>query len=268
MSEWHTSGGLNIPTVGERMTFYGVSTVPHVRIDGLYSVVGASSCTSAAAAYRARINQRLSETGGVAPVRIGGFHSVGATTLTMSVTCTLEDAVTLFSPCVYLFILESDVVHQGVTYQHIVRAEYHEDVSLPSQGSFATVTHDFPLGAWNTESLECVAFIQKMTGDKDMYNSARILWPADFEFAWERPFASVPQGNGTAQFDGVLTNITEDPDVLTLTLDNVFASPAEFIVEGEAACHSTPSVINLAPQKDVEVHVRIYTDCAILTCGT
>jgi len=246
--------------VGERTSFYSVSGVPHVRIDGLYSVIGASSCTSAAAAYRAYINQRLSETGGVAPVRIEGFHSIGATTITMSVTCTLEDAVTLESPRVYLVILEDDVLHQGTVYDHIVRAEYHQDVSLPSQGSQVTVTHEFPLGSWSIDNLGYIAFIQKMTGNKEMYNAARIPRPADFEFAWETPFVSVPEGNGTAQFTGQLTSIVEVPDVLTLTLDNTFGWPAEFRVEGEAGYHTTPSVINLASHESVKVYLRVHTD--------
>ncbi len=260
MSDWHTSGGLNIPTVGQRTSFYGVSGVPHVRIDGLYSSVGASSCVSAAASYRNLINQRLNTTGGLAPVRVEGFYSLGTTTLTMSVTCTLEDAVTLLSPRVYLVILEDDVLHQGTVYDHIVRAEYHQDVSLPTQGSAVAVTHEFPLGVWNTDNLECVAFIQKMTGDKEMYNSARIELPTDFEFTWDVPFVSVPRGNGTAEFTGQLTNICEESDVLTLTLDNTFGWNAEFMVEGEAAYHSTPSMINLSPQASVEVYLRVSTN--------
>ncbi len=266
MAEWHTSGGLNIPTVGERMTFYNVSGVPHVRIDGLYSSVGAGSCSGAAASYRGLINQRLTATSGLAPVRVEGFHSVGTTTLSMSVTCTLEDAVTLLSPRVYLIVLEDDVLFQGRVYDHIVRAEFHQDVSLPTQGSSVTVAHDFPLGAWNTNNLSCVAFLQKMTGDKEIYNSARIGHPADFEFAWEAPFVSVPQGSGTAQFRGELVNITAQSDVLTLSLDNTFDWPAEFMVEGEAGYHSTPSVITLTSQEDVQVHVRVHTDSEV-RCG-
>ncbi len=261
MSEWHTSGGLNIPTVSQRTSFYGVSGVPHVQIDGVYSQVGsAGSCSADAARYRTSINQRLAATGGLAPVRVEGFYSVGAATLTVSATFTLEDAITLQSPRVYLVVQENNLLYQGTVFQHIVRAEYHQDVSLPTQGSQVTVEHDFPLGAWNLDNLDCVAFIQKMTGDKGMYNAARVELPADFEFAWEVPFVSVPQGNGIAEFSGQLTNISEESDVLTLTLDNTFDWTAEFMVQGEAAYHSTPSVINLAPQEGVEVYVRVQTD--------
>lgn len=264
MSDWHTSGGLNISTVSQRTSFYGVSGVPHVRIDGLYSVVGAGSCVSAAAEYRSRVNSRLSATGGMAPVEIEGYHSIGTTTLTMSVTATLDDAVTLQSPRMYLVILEDNVLHQGVTYQHIVRAEYHEDITLPAQGSVDTITHDFTLGAgWNVHNLECVAFVQKMTGDKEMYNAARIPMPLDFEFALEAPLVSVPQGNGTAQFTGQLTNVSAESDQLTLSLDNTFNWPAEFMVEGEAGYHTTPSVVDLDSEEGVLVHVRVQTNAEV-----
>jgi len=259
VSDWHTSGGLNIPTVGQRTSFYGVSGIPHVRIDGKYAAVGASSCTSAAATYRNYINTRLNETGGLAPVQVEGVYGVDAGNLTMQVMCTLVDAVTLQSPRVYLVVLEDDVLHQGVTYQHIVRAEYHQDVSLPTQGSSVMVSSVFPVGpTWNVDNIECVAFIQKMTGDKEMYNSAHI--PLFFVLAWEQTLVSVPQGNGLAEFTGLLTNTSDDPDQLTLTLDNTFGWPAEFMVEGEAGYHTSPSIISLNPQDAVEVYMRVQTD--------
>ncbi len=264
MSEWHTSGGLNIPTVGQRTSFYGVSGVPHVRIDGKYSQVGAGSCSGAAAAYRNLINTRLNETGGLAPVKVEGVYGTDPSNITMQVTCTLVDAVTLQSPRVYLVVLENNVFHQGTTYHHIVRAEYHQDVSLPTQGSSVTVSSTFPIGGtWNVDNIECVAFIQKMTGDKEMYNSARIPLPADFEFAWDQTLVSVPQGNGLAEFTGLLTNISDDPDQLTLTLDNTFGWPAEFMVEGEAGYHTTPSIISLSSQEDVQVFMRVHTDTQV-----
>ncbi len=260
VAEWHTSGGLNIPTVGQRTSFYGVSGVPHVRIDGKYSVIGASSCTGAAANYRNMINTRLSETGGLSPVDITAVHSVSATGVWVSATFTLVDPVTLVSPSAYLMVLEDDVLHLGTVYDHIVRAEYHEPVILTNPGDHVTVETTFPIQGWNVDNIQCVVFLQKMTGDKEMYNARKAPMVSDFRFAWEASIISIPARNGTAAFEGTLTNISDGSDQLTLTLDNTFGWPAEFMVTGEAGYHTTPSTIALDPQEQVGIYLRVHTD--------
>ncbi len=261
MAEWHTSGAFAVPTVNQRTSFYNVSGVPHVRIDGKYAAIGAGSCSAAASTYRNYINTRLTETGGVAPVAIEGVHSVGASDITMTVTFTLDDPVTLLSPRAYLLILESNIPYGSDTYNHIVRAEHHEDITaLVNPGDQATVEYSFPISGWNLDEIQCVAFLQKMTGDKEMYNAANIPVVADFEFAWDQSIISLPNASGTAMFEGTLTNISEASDDLTLTLDNTFGWPAEFKVEGEAGYHTTPSQITLGAQEAVQVYLRVETD--------
>ncbi len=261
VAEWHTSGGLNIPYVSTRASWYNVSGVPHVRIDGKYAAVGAGSCSGAAATYRNYINARLAETGGVAPVAIEGVHSTSQTSVSAEVTITLDDPVTLLNPTAFIFLTEDDVLHLGQVYNHIVRAEHHQSISLTNPGDQVVINVDFPmLAAYDIENLNVLACVQKMTGDKEMYNAANIPLVADFEFAWDPNIASVPQGTGTAEFEGTLTNISDGADNLTIDLDNTFGWIAEFMVEGEAGFHTTPSVINLATQEQVQVYMRVHTD--------
>lgn len=263
MAEWHTSQGLEIPSVGQRTSFYGVSGVPHVRIDGKYSSVGASSCTGAAAAYRSYINTRLSETGGQAPVSIEGVYSIEAGGVWMSVTFTLEDAVTLVSPSAWLMVQEDDLLHMGTVYDHIVRAELHQAVTLTNPGDHVTIEATFPIAGWNVDNLRCTAFLQKMAGDKEIYNATHIPMSSDFRFAWASAIVSLPAGNGVAEFEGLLTNVSDVPDDLTLTLDNAFGWPAEFMVAGEAGYHTTPSMVSLAADEQVEVYLRVQTNAEL-----
>ncbi len=153
VAQWHYAGDLSIPAHEQRFDFYNVSAVPHVRIDGKYSVISAESCSIAAAVYRNWINTRLTETGGVSPVAIDGACGVTPSTLQMSVSFRLDDPVTLQSPSAYLWILESDISY-----------------AVNIQADFAIQ------GDWNLDNIECVACLQNMssTGNKEMYNGARI----------------------------------------------------------------------------------------------
>lgn len=264
VAEWHTSGEFCIPGGLERASFYNVSGVPHVCIDGKYSAIGAGSCSGAAGEYRWYINQRLSETGGVAPVAIDGMYVIGATEVSVTATFTLDDAVTLLSPTAYILILEDSLVYLGDEYNHIVRAEHHEPVSLVNPGDDVTIEAVFEMGsAWNPDNLKIVAFLQKMEGDQEIYNSAPISPMADFTFAFSVPLLSVPQGSGTAEFTGILVNTSGNADEITCTLDNTFGWPAEFKIEGEAGFHTTPSIIGLESGEMVDVYLRVYTDAEL-----
>lgn len=254
-------GPLSIPFCSQRWSLYGGYYVPRVQFDGIYFRIGASSCSSAAAAYRSLINLRLNETGGLAPVAIEGAYAYDASTVSLEATFTLDDPVILTSPKAFLVILEDDVYSAGRTYHHVARAAYDEYVTLQNQGDFVTVSISFPRDpAWNVDKIECVAFIQKMTGDKEVYASARLPMVADFEFAFDPPFASVPQGNGTAELEGTLVNISEQSDNLTLSLSNTFGWYAEFKVEGEENFHTTPVVVGLDPAEELQVYLRVTTD--------
>ncbi len=178
----------------------------------------------------------------------------------MTVRFRLEDPVTLLNPRVCLIVLEDDP--QGTTYKHINRGVYQQYVTLTNPGDESVVTHEFtPLGGdyWNLENIECVALIQSQS-TKEVYQAGRLPLKPDFEFAWDSPILSIPQGNGTAQFEGTLLNSGEETDHFTLELDNTFGWPTEFMVEGEGGYHTTPSSVALNPAEAVQIYMQVITD--------
>ncbi len=261
VADCHVSDVFEVPWTAQKGNFYGVSGIPHTRIDGKYSVIGASSCPGAAAAFRNYINQRLNETGGVSPVSIDGFFAYNEATLTMTATFELEDPVTLVSPKAQLLVLEDGILYSGDTYNYVVRAGYSESITLENVGDQVVVTHEFTIDPlWNMDNVHCFAFLQKYSGDKEIYQGGRLPLVADFSGAFVPPVASVPEGNGTATLEGFVTNISEATDNLTISLYNTFGWDEVFKVEGDSDFHTDPSLATLAPGDTIKVWIRVTTD--------
>lgn len=260
---------MNIPFYSSnRRSLYGVSGVPHVQIDGVYPVVGASSCSGAASQYRSYINLRLNACNSESPILIEGAYSqtdpppVSAANLSMTVTFTVTDPATLNNPAAYLLVVEDGIAYGGTTYNKIARAAHFEYVSLANQGDFVTITHDFPgsIEYQNRANLKCVAWLQSMSGNHEIYQAASIPMVADFQFAFEPAVGSVPNGNGTCEFSGTLVNISEASDDLTVSLNNTFGWDAEFKLEGEQTWHIDPSMVSLGASEETTIYMRVHTD--------
>ncbi len=245
-----------------RFTYYNVTGTPTVVFDGIDRVVGAGSCSSAASAYRVKINQRLNNTGGLSPVDIDGVYSSSPTTVSMNATFTKLDAVTLQNPRAYLLVLEDHLLYGGTDYVHITRAAYEQAVTLTNVGDEVTVSYDFAVTGWNLENIDCIAFLQS-NATKEVYQSARLPMVADFNAGFSPSMASVPEGNGVAQFQGSVTNITDASDQLTFSLNNTWGWAAEFRVEGDAGYHTTPVTKTVGPGQTLDMDVRVTTDAAI-----
>ncbi|MBD3334920.1 MAG: hypothetical protein GF355_05340, partial [Candidatus Eisenbacteria bacterium] len=59
-----------------RSIWYNVGGLPHVRLDGTRTILGATSCYNAYLAYRNAYLERMSETGGTSPVEIRDAYLV------------------------------------------------------------------------------------------------------------------------------------------------------------------------------------------------
>ena len=245
-----------------RSGLYGVTGTPTVWFDGVSSVVGAGSCSGAASSYRVRINNRLSQTGGVSPVSIEGTISYDPTTVTLSATFTKLDAVALSNTQAFLMINESHLYNGGNEFNHVTRAVYQQGVTLNNVGDFVVVSHDFTISGWNMDNVECSAWLQNMT-TKEIYQSARLPRLEDFAVAFDAVRGSVPDGNGTEQFHGVVTNTSDVNDQLTFSLNNTWGWSAEFKVQGDAGFHTDPVTKPLAPGATLEVWVRVTTDASV-----
>jgi hypothetical protein len=264
VGEMHVGGDLwEIPFTTERGSFYGVSPIPDVRIDGSRSSIGAGSCGGAASAYRNLINARLNETGGVSPVGISGIYSDDGTTISLSATFEKLDPVTLSNTQAFLLVMEDHLFYSGTEYNHVVRKGQRQAVTLTNVGDEAVVNASWPITGWNMNNIDCVAFLQNYGGNREIYQAARLPRVADFTVAFDQGLRSVPDGNGTVEFHGIVTNIGTAGDQLTFSLNNTWGWTAQFKMEGEAGFHSTPVTLPFAPGADLEVWVRVTTDASV-----
>ncbi len=176
IAENHTVDIWEIPWTLERRLWYGVPGSPTVRFDGLYASVGAPSCSSATVAYRALITQRLAETDGLSPVQIAGSYGCDEEAVEVHARFELVDSLQLESPRAFVLVLEDDLLYGETLYDYITRAAYEQDVALDQAGDTVNVTTRFVIDPdWDADHLRCIAFLQKMTGDREVYQTAQLL---------------------------------------------------------------------------------------------
>jgi hypothetical protein len=262
VGDYHIGDAWQIPYIQTRWSYYSGSGTPTVVFDGLQQVIGAGSCSSAASAYRTKIQQRLTQTNNVSPIGIDGIFSFDESTVSLTANFAKLDAVTLSNMRAYLLVLEDHLISGPYEYNHVVRAEYDQAVTLTNVGDNVTVNASFPLGSWNTSNLDCICFIQN-TATKEVYQAGRLPRVQDYAVAFDAVLASVPAGNGTASFHGFVTNTGTVNDQLTFSLNNTWGWPAEFMVAGDAGYHSTPVTKPIAVGGALEVWVRVTTDAAL-----
>jgi hypothetical protein len=262
VADHHLGDSWSIPWTNSRDGYYGVTGTPTVWFDGWQSVVGAGSCSGAASSYRTKINTRLANTGGVSPVGIEGLMNSDATTLSLTATFEKLDPVTLSNLKAYLIVTENHLFYGGNEYNHVTRAVHEQNVTLTNVGDQVVVSHDFVIGAWNMDNVECSAWLQN-NSTREIYQSARLPRPQDFRVEFDSRVGSAPDGNGTVEFHGLVTNISTVNDQLTFSLNNTWGWTAQFKMEGEANFHSTPVTLPVAPGQDLEVWVRVTTDASV-----
>lgn len=262
----HTSGPLHNPGALDRRNVYGnVGGVPDVRIDGKYTVVGGGDgCYNRYQAYRTRFMTRMNETAWTSPVSIEGLITMGESTITITATYELLDPVSL-PPVRGSFILYEDDVYYSpsVRFDAMTRHTYNQTVTLSQVGDTQVLETTFAINpAWNLEELHAVAILQETTGGtgvRPVVQGARMDAVRDFSITFDRPIASVPAGNGSALFQGMIENIGLVPDLVTIEISQDFGWPADFQVAGDPIWH-TSYVLSLDPEEVAEFTVRVQTD--------
>ncbi len=259
----HTSQQFSHADAVARASWYGVSGVPDVRIDGKYAVVGASNCNSSYTTYRSRYMTRMGEVSNVSPVEIEGVWSISGNTGTITVTYRLVDPVAQTGVQATVFIMEDDCYYNPSTsFDNITRVIKNEPVTtLVNQGDEVTVVKTFPVNAgWDQAQLWAAAVLQKTSGTKEIIQGAKIPYLTDFTVNIPRRVASVPSRSGYAYFEGTITNDTASPDVMTLSFDNGFGWPCEFQVEGDPNWYSSATAFNFGGLEGKGIALRILTD--------
>ncbi len=174
--EHHVDDVLEIPWTAIRSSWYWASSKPHVRIDGKYMKMGATSCPAAAGYYRDLIEQRLSETEELSPIQVGGSYWFEGDSLKVIASFTLLDEVTLVDLQAHVIITEDDVWESGVHLDHLTRAAQSRDITLTQVGETADAPASFYFDPiWNPNRLHCVVCLQRMgyeNADKEIYQTA------------------------------------------------------------------------------------------------
>ena len=155
---------------------YGGGGIPQVRFDGSLLQSGASSCNGAANNYRNLIQQRLTATNSLSPLKIEGTFEVVGDDVMVTTTATLVDPVMLSDLRFTVLVLEDDVLETGNTFNHVTRAAFDQDITLASQDDFVTVEPSFSNpGDWDMDNVSVIAFVQRMSGDYEIHQTAVLL---------------------------------------------------------------------------------------------
>lgn len=256
--ECHVDDVYATPETEARATWYGVSGIPDVRIDGKSQVTGASSCVSAYNNYRSRINQHLAENGGESEIGITGSYLIDGGNIIASCNFEQLDPGTFTNLRATILVYENEV--DG--YPHVVRDIYDESITLTGVGDNETVNATIPLDpGWFPEGLVVVAYVQTTSGVKEIYQGYDVPMLLDFTCPFDQLVRSVPNGDGVATFTATLTNVGDASDTFTLSRGDLMGSwPMEFVVCGDSNPHTDPVEVILGAAETCDIEVRVYTD--------
>jgi hypothetical protein len=194
------------PQTIARAAWYDVYAVPQVRIDGKYVEVGAGSCASAYDAYQAKVSQRLAETGGQSPIEISGGYEEREGSLYAYGVFRLVDPVALSDLRTTILVYEDSVYATGECFydslfNRVTRVIKDETIVLSGVGDEEVVGTCIPIDpSWNPARLRVVAYVQRTTADKEIYQAGflpqeatavappRLLPVTGIESAWPNPF--------------------------------------------------------------------------------
>jgi flagellar hook capping protein FlgD len=251
-----------------RAPIFNVSGVPHTVIDGITHYGGGGG--TAQGQHDRFLPGILARMPIPSPVNISGIFAVGQSTVDVMATITLLDDVTLINPRVTIFCASGTVLGHDVpsqTYHRLVRDGYMEEITLVGQGSQVGITHSFPMDpSWDPEDMRMFVNVSKGVSGitVESYQTAELFIIPDFDLVFTKYFASVPEGNDYAEYQGTITNVGDVDDTITLSIDNDTGWTAEFMIEGEAAFHTSPSTIPFTVGEELEISVRVMTDGTLI----
>jgi hypothetical protein len=263
---------MTLPVTTARANWYGVTGYPTVKLDGLMTEIGGeqmpAGCPLMEGIYRTDINTRIANTGGMSPIEItGSFDFAGGNSIVMNAKAKLVDPVTLTSLRATLLIYEDNVTwccgYGGTSlWQHNTRAIYDQSITLASAGDSVNVSATVALNpAWNTDELHVVAYVQKTSGTKEIYQGAMLNRISGFTMVCARSVASVPSGNGAAFFNATLTNTGTVTDTFTVDPAVDFGTwPTEYFIGSDPTLHTGATDVTLGPAEATDIVIRVRTD--------
>jgi len=261
----HTSQYFSNQYTTARATWYGVSGVPDVYFDGGAHVVGGGSGSGACLAmyqtYLPIYTSIMNECGGMSPVGIEGTFTINGLTATLTATFVLVEPVDVGTVRAAFFLSEDGLVYSSQTWNHITRViEYANVTGLNEVGDEVTVVKQITLNsAWVPANLNAAVALESPTNPKGMVQASAL--PAELDYSLSLPvrLASLPAGNGEAEFAGSLWNLSDVADEFTVTAMTESGWTAEFQVEGDPAWYSSHAT-TLAADEFKGLTLRVHTD--------
>ncbi len=228
--------------------------------------MGASSCQSAEDSYRAAVQSRLDETGGLSPVEIDGDFVFGSDAVSITATYRLIDAVNLDHLRATLLVYENGVhgpadPYGTSIYDGVTRMIYDQSITLASMGDSVAVSTTVPIAAgWVADSLHFVAYLQQ-TQTKEMIQAANLPSIPDYSVSFDHWRRSVPRGYGVAVFPATLTNVSRYLETLTLEPGAPFGGwTVDYLIGDDPDPHTGATDVVMGPNETLRLAVRVHTD--------
>ncbi|MBD3161976.1 MAG: hypothetical protein GF346_06765 [Candidatus Eisenbacteria bacterium] len=258
--EYHIAHEFATSETVARANWYGISGAPTVRIDGKDQVTGASDCDQTSAAYRALIQDRLDETGGITPVEIEGEFLPLETEISASAIFRLVDPADLAPHRATILFYEDDVVWDGRHWQEVVRKIHDETVTLENVGDEVLVETTVPVDpSWNVRNIHAVAYLQETTDSKQIHQGALLPF-ADFDLQPETEIVSLLEGSDEAIYTGQIINQGGEPGLFEVDLAEFPGDwPTEFFLCGSGPFVG-PTQLEIEAGETCNYEVHVATD--------
>ncbi|MCC7143900.1 MAG: T9SS type A sorting domain-containing protein [Candidatus Eisenbacteria bacterium] len=260
-----TSDPFKTTETQNRATRYGVSGIPHVVLDGLIDEIGADVCPNQANTYRNHLNNRLAVNGGISKVSITGGMEIVGNLVTVTANFKLEDPASYTAHQGTLFLYEDDITWccgfgSEDHWDFATRMVRSTPVSLTTVGQVVTVQQTWDLTTavgvpCNPANLYPVAIFETVAGTQEVIQATDFV---TVQTSLPERIASVPNGNGVANFTVYVKNLGLNADVFDLNVSG-FPWTTDFQVQGDPNYYTSKSeAINGGEEKAVTI--RVQTD--------
>jgi thiol-disulfide isomerase/thioredoxin len=273
---YHVSDAFSIPEVSARSSYYGVSGVPSVFFDGIFSEVGGVHTGTMFPFYINKFSQRIDDP---SPIDIDLTCTYDSDSNTGVVTAKITNfSGDTIDGVIHFVIVEDDIDYywQGMDKLNFVARDMLPDasgetVSLPPGDSLIT-SRDFTISSnWNEDNCRIVVFVQGSY--REIYQGAEIGVIPKSEMDYYGMNLTDSGGNGiaepgesielvprfknmgTGEFPGGNIIISTGDPYITITSNTSYLNP---VGKGEVGSVSTPFTFEISPNCPDPHQLNLY----------
>ena len=160
---WHTYGYYGTSEGAARGSYYGVSGIPQLWVDGIIQHRGAY--TNNEQMYNWYMGTFNTRTVIPSPLTIDFIHkSYGNNMASVKVNLKLEQSISAGHVC-HIVLWENNLSYSGRNYAYVERRATTKDVTITGANETQEISTTFTLdGGWNTANLGVSVYVQDPTG--------------------------------------------------------------------------------------------------------